>query len=664
VSSLIVLGIIGIVFLILVLPSIRVIGPTEVGLVTKRFGRKLSPDNPVALEGEAGYQADLLMPGWRFKFWVVYDVEKHPWVQIPAGKIGVVVAQVGKPLPIGAKSAKYEREINIKDVRSFMGGVEAEREGKKVIVFGQKGVQRPVLSPGTLLPLHPIAFLVITSERCYGKPIDPDLRECYHKGSLNCEDFGLKQEWLDVRIIKPEFRGEGKIVDMVGIITTLEGDPLPPGDIAGRLEGFKDIADAMAGGKGDSDLIELIIGSKNQKHNNYQDFQAFLDNGGKIGLQHDPLLYGAYNLNPFLIKVEAEPMLVVEQGEVAVVKSYVGLPTEAGKVGEEEFKFGTIVRPGHRGIWNEALVTGKYAINPHCYQWEKVPVSIINLNWAEGSLKAYEWESQLSPIDAKSREGFIFHIDLQVQIHIAAKEAPAVISMVGTMANLTNQVLQPAVGNHFRDKLQSMPAVMFIETRQLVQREAQAHITSELEKYHIETRGVYIQNVILPEKLVEVLTNREIANQQIDTYKKQKEAQDQRVETEKATGTADMQKELAKAKVGVGIKTFNAEARVQEAGGEASYIQLTGEAEGARQKAIGVGKAEGYKAQVEALGQESTAFVNVVTSLSDKQLKFVPDVMVSGSGDALGGLAGVIMKRLLGDQRKEKVEEVAATTKK
>ena len=44
-----------------------------------------------------------------------------------------------------------------------------------------------------------------------------------------------------------------------------------------------------------SQLIETILGSKNDQHKSYQDFQAFLDKGGKIGLQHDPLLYGAYN---------------------------------------------------------------------------------------------------------------------------------------------------------------------------------------------------------------------------------------------------------------------------------------------------------------------------------------------------------------------------------
>ena len=61
-----------------------------------------------------------------------------------------------------------------------------------------------------------------------------------------------------------------------------------------------------------------------------------------------------------------------------------------------------------------------------------------------------------------------------MQIHVPDTTAPRVISMVGTIANLVNEVLQAAVGNHFRDKLQSMPAVQFIETRQQVQAEAPA----------------------------------------------------------------------------------------------------------------------------------------------------------------------------------------------
>jgi hypothetical protein len=90
--------------------------------------------------------------------------------------------------------------------------------------------------------------------------------------------------------------------------------------MANRLGDFNDVASLEANAATrNSDLVEAILNSKNDAHNNYQDFQAFLDAGGGIGLQHDPLLYGAYNLNPFLVSVEMVPMLVVNQGQVAVV---------------------------------------------------------------------------------------------------------------------------------------------------------------------------------------------------------------------------------------------------------------------------------------------------------------------------------------------------------
>src|SRR6266568_5124655 len=62
----------------IVAKSIYSIGPTQVGLVRKRFGGNLPEDNPVAFHGEAGYQAELLMPGLRFKLYLVYAVTKQP----------------------------------------------------------------------------------------------------------------------------------------------------------------------------------------------------------------------------------------------------------------------------------------------------------------------------------------------------------------------------------------------------------------------------------------------------------------------------------------------------------------------------------------------------------------------------------------------------------
>ena len=95
-----------------------------------------------------------------------------------------------------------------------------------------------------------------------------------------------------------------------------------------------------------------------------------------------------------------------------------------------------------------------------------MPTSILTLNWADATSEAHDLDAHLSPIVGKSREGFVFRIDLQVQIHVPDTRAPKVISMVGTMQNLVNEVLQSAVGNHFRNTLQALEAVRFIETRQ------------------------------------------------------------------------------------------------------------------------------------------------------------------------------------------------------
>ncbi len=624
-------------FIILVIiPSIRIIGPTEVGLVNKRFSfKKLPSGNPIAFHGEAGYQAELLMPGWRLKLWILYRVEKFPWIQVPAGQIGVVIAQVGGALPIGAKSAIYSSDFgSFTDLKAF------------ILAGGQKGVQRPVLPPGTLAPIHPVAFIIITASQVYGVPVSPELQaERSARGRLSPQSFGLLPERLTVFRVEPEQRPDGLIIDRVGIVTVYEGQPLPPGDIASRLGGFADIADMEEKGADDAALAEALLGSKTSLHNNYQDFQAFLDQGGRIGLQYDPLLYGAYCLNPFLVNVDLVPMLVIQQGQVAVMKAYVGLPTE--DVSGDEFKYGHLVKPGRRGIWREALRTGKYPVNPHCYQWEIVQTYILTLNWADETSKAHQLDAGLQPIVAKSREGFIFKIDLQVQIHVPDTQAPRIISAVGSMMNLVSEVLQAAVGNHFRDKLQSMPAVAFIETRQQVQEEAFAHIRQMLAIYQVETLGVYIQDVIFPEALVTVLTDREIANQEIQTYQREKSAQDQRIEMEQAKGTADMQAQLAQAKVGVDIATNRAEARKAEASGEATFISETGAAKSAEVRAVGLARAEAYQKQVAAIGQGPTAIVNVATVLAEKGIKIMPDILVAGGGGgSMDGAAAVLMRYL------------------
>ena len=657
---------------IIVLRSLVSIGPAEVGMVTKRFSlRKLKDDDIIAFNGEPGYQADLLMPGLRFKLWPIFTVSKHPWVQVPAGEIGVIISQVGAPLAVGAKSAVYNEALaNFSDLRSFLAN------------GGQKGVQRPVLPPGSILPLHPSAFIVLTPNRVFGMPTTPELTKLAAAGQLTPESFGLIESQLQVTVIAPQ--GDR---DYVGIVTALEGQPLEQGDIASRLGGYEDIRMGEINGANDAQIVEQLLGSQNGLHNNYQDFQKFIDHGGRIGLQHDPILYGAYLLNPFLVRVELVPMLVVNQGQVAVVKSFVGLPTI--DTSGEEFKFGSIVAPGHRGIWREPLRTGKYPINPRCYAAEIVPTSIITLNWANANSQAHSLDAHLSPIEAKSREGFVFTIDLQVQIHVPDTRAPKVISMVGTMMNLVNEVLQSAVGNHFRNTLQQLEAIKFIETRHEVQAAAFTRITDYLTQYQVETKGVYIQDVQFPSDIVEVLTTREIANQEKATFEEQQRAQLARIELEKTTGTADQQANLAASQVGITIKQNQAEARRAEAAGEAGATVALGEAEAQKQraiaiaqadairaqgistadsmraqgeaqantdrqtglakadasKALGLAQAAGYEAQRLALGEAATAAVNIVDAIGRGDVKIMPEILVSGgSGGPFEALAAALTR--------------------
>jgi hypothetical protein len=258
---------------------------------------------------------------------------------------------------------------------------------------------------------------VITAGTAVGLPIDEQM---VMRGPRNPEAFGLQPQQLRVTVIAPQ--GDQ---DLVGIVTTLDGAPLPPADIAGRIGGFADIeALEKEPQVSDSELIEKLLGAKNELHNNYQDFQAFLDSGGRIGLQHDPLLYGA-PAQPFS-STSRQPRCWSSARARSRLKSYVGLrpPTRPGRSSSSVNRSA----PGHRGIWREALL--KYPLNPRIYAAEKVPTFILTLNWADASSVAHNLDAQLSPIEGKSREASSSRSTCRSD-HVPDTKAPKVISMVG-----------------------------------------------------------------------------------------------------------------------------------------------------------------------------------------------------------------------------------------
>ncbi|MFC1763094.1 SPFH domain-containing protein [Planctomycetota bacterium] len=131
--------------------SVTNIGGDEVGIVRKRFGGgKLSAGRFIAVDGENGIQASVLMPGWHFFYWPwQYSIDKVPMVQIKEGHVGILQAQDGISLPTDTIYApEWENPDLMKQAKYFLG------EGQ-----GYKGPQLSVLTPG-VYPLNTELFKI------------------------------------------------------------------------------------------------------------------------------------------------------------------------------------------------------------------------------------------------------------------------------------------------------------------------------------------------------------------------------------------------------------------------------------------------------------------------------------------------------------------------
>jgi hypothetical protein len=95
----------------------------------------------------------------------------------------------------------------------------------------------------------------------------------------------------------------------------------------------------------------------------------------------------------------------------------------------------------------------------------------------------------------------------------------------------------------------------------------------------------------------------------------------------------------------VSIKGNDAQARKNEAEGEAAFISQTGRAKAAEVEAVGLANALAYTEQVKALGATATSLVNVVKALSTSSVPFMPNILVTGGngGGAVEGLAATLM---------------------
>ena len=573
-------GILGLLILISLVPFLMgavLIRERQVGIVVKKFGGgDLQPGRLIALDGEAGYQADTLAPGLHFGYfrWQ-YRILKVPVTVVPQGEIALVVAAAGAPIPAERILGKVVDCDNFQDARKFLAN------------GGEKGRQMGILTAGTYR-INLALFSVITS--------------------ANAVEHDMTGAQLHLHRVEP---------DMVGIVTTLDGKPIEAGEIAGPV----------------------IPG-----HENFQNAQAFLDGKGRRGLQEQVLLSGTWNLNPWFVQVEQVPMVQIPIGYVGVVISYVGQAHV--DVSGVEFKHGDLVESGHKGVWVTPLYPGKHPLNTSIMKVELVPTTNIVLNWAT-RIEQHHYDEKLSSITVRSKDGFAFSLDVSQIIHVGALDAPKVISRVGSMQNLVDHVLQPIVGNYFRNSAQDYTVLDFLSARSQRQEEAATHIRAALAAYDVQAIDTLIGDINPPAQLMQTQTERKIAEEQRKTYEMQEAAQKQRQQLVRQTSLADIQQQVVGAEQGVLIAELQANAQVKQATGEAESTRLRAHGESEAIRATGSAKAEAYRAGVDSLGTQAYTLMQLMQIVGDGNVRIVPDVAVSGTNANPGlvdGLLGLMVR--------------------
>jgi uncharacterized membrane protein YqiK len=241
--------------------AVRYIPNSRVGIVEKLWSSRGSlASGLIALDGEAGYQPNVLRGGLHVMMPFQYRVHVVPLVTISQGHMGYLFARDGRPLLPTQTLAANGPATDFTDTAAFL------RDG------GQRGPQRVVLREGTYA-INLAQFVVLTESRVFCLPLE----------ASEAEMLTGMAHLIDERV------GFTPVIltgDLVGVVTVHDGPSLPAGQIIAPTVG-NDPAHAE------------------HYHNNFQDAERFLAAGGLRGRQLQVLVEGTYYVNRLFATVEA-----------------------------------------------------------------------------------------------------------------------------------------------------------------------------------------------------------------------------------------------------------------------------------------------------------------------------------------------------------------------
>jgi uncharacterized membrane protein YqiK len=602
-----------IILFLIVLSGIRFIPNNRIGIVEKRFGGRTLRGGFIALQGEAGYQPEVLRGGLHYLIPIQYVVHSAPLVTISQGKIGYLFARDGEPLSAMQVLASNITANNFQDVTAFL------KNG------GQRGPQRQILREGTYA-INLAQFVVITEERIFYL-------------SLGRDDQSAIQSMAKVLL---ERGGFSPVVikdsdDLIGVVTVHDGPSLPSGEIIAPIVGT------------DANNNETY-------HNNFQMPDRFLKAGGLRGRQLQVLVEGTYYLNRLFATVQMIPKTIVEVGNVGVVVSYNG--GTGIDLSGVDYRHGELVEKGNRGVWSEPLLPGKYAFNTFAGKVIFVPTTNIILKWIRGEVGSHRFDENLSEVSLITKDAFEPSLPLSVVIHIDYQKAPLVIQRFGDVKRLVEQTLDPMVSAYFKNIGQTRTLIQLIQERNDIQNISSKEMKDKFAHYNLELEEVLIGTPTPSgdDKQIEIILNqlrsRQIAVEQIETYARQETAAGKERELREAQARAEQQRNITESELSITVQSNQGKAEYQRALQQAAQIKALAQAEAERIARTGIAQAIATEEQVAAYGgpqyQVTQQVMNrFAEAVQQSQVDVVPRVVVSGNNGENGATGSSIMEGLL-----------------
>ncbi|WP_297509825.1 SPFH domain-containing protein [uncultured Caulobacter sp.] len=630
------LAVVLIAALIAVSGMIRYIGNNRVAVVEKLWSGKGSiAGGLIALKGEAGFQPDVLRGGLHFFFPFQYRLHIQSLVTIPQGRIGYVFARDGAPLEADQALAANPDDVDFQDARAFL-----ERGG-------QKGPQRKILREGAYA-INLAQFVVVTRDQTFAL-------------SLDRAEEGLLAQMAEVIEARGGF--EPVVIkdadDQIGVITVHDGPGLPAGEIIAPLVG-SDSADAAT------------------FHNSFQDAEAFLRAGGRKGRQLEVLVEGTYYINRLFATVERIGKTVVEVGQVGVVVSYTGA-TGVDTSGEG-YRHGELVANGQRGVWRDPLLPGKYAFNTYAGRVTMVPTTNFILKWETMAVGSHRFDENLAEVSLITRDAFEPTLPVSVVVHIDYRKAPLVIQRFGDIKKLVEQTLDPMVSAYFKNIGQTRTLIELLQDRSAIQSQSSEEMKVKFGAYNLELQEVLIGTPRPAqggddqiEKILTQLRQRQIADEQVGTYERQKLAAQKERELREAEAFAKQQTAITESQLSIQVQQNQGKASLarseQEAQqrrtlakadadatrlmgeGEAGKVVALARAEAEKVTKVGLAQAEAIASQVEASGGARYQLARQVAerfaqALETSGVDVVPKVQITGQGGEAGANGGVMQALL------------------